>query len=329
MIKIFVGMIFFITGLLLFVAFEISAILQSFDLRGVFVTNALILSIVLLLVQLFISNKKIVNVFASSFIFIFIFNLVNVYNHQIVMMPLEGIVDTYRKNNVIEAAEQYSFANNTLYYQNQTDEFINQIEEEILWVTNICSDVFGVNTIPGVEIILFDDIELFQLFSFDDSLNGLYRSDQKTIYVLTAGENDRTIKTTLSHEYVHHYFYSLLGSQNIDVTQFPLWFHEGMATYISNINNSDVEYESYGDLSLKDLYYPKDWRQEMQGDNNPYRIAYVAVETLVELEGIEIFPRIVEEVKSGTDIYTAIEKLTDMPFGEFETILQDKSGYER
>lgn len=124
--------------------------------------------------------------------------------------------------------------------------------------------------------------------------------------------DDTTFEVTVAHEYTHKLTIDLMNKYKIETTTLPTWFYEGIAVYSENMYmKKDMPLTATRLGNIKD-------NGNFSGMNAPayYKRAGIFINYLIQTYGEDIIANLAKNMDENTDIYKALEKVTEKNFDE-------------
>jgi hypothetical protein len=180
------------------------------------------------------------------------------------------------------------------------------------------------SSLPELQVIFYDKKSEFENATSLKDIAAFYDDRDQSINVMADYESGEVqdLLRSISHEYVHYYFNAVLAENKIDPADIPVWFHEGVAEYISHVNRKYAEV-SYGFLPFQEQDTNEEWAAARKSAVNPYHQAYIAVQELVKLKGNEAIQQLINLVREDVDFYTALEQTANMNISTFEKVVHE------
>ncbi|PSL32959.1 hypothetical protein B0H99_11069 [Planomicrobium soli] len=217
----------------------------------------------------------------------------------------------------------------TFYYEKGADPSaaIDQIIASIEANKPSIEKNLGGKTDAEVSIVLYNDsLTMPVRESINNAYTGFYQEFDQTIHLPMPIE-----KNTVIHEYVHHLFLNIAREQGINRFEIPNWFNEGVATYLSEKEESlsrslmqDTEY-----IEFQYLETHGQWENHLPEPYSPYFQSGSFLQYLVSREGDDVISKIFLEMQDSS-FQESFEKVTGKTmeayeaafFAEVQTILK-------
>ncbi|MYL31638.1 MULTISPECIES: hypothetical protein [Halobacillus] len=193
----------------------------------------------------------------------------------------------------------------TFYYDGQDNKkWINSSVKAVEAKKNQFSSIFNLKEKPPVKIILYNNIPTPENAPkpVEGSIGGYYVASEETIYlqVPSGNKREREFQRKVVHEYTHHLFNTLIKKYDLSFADFPMWFHEGLATYVGSIN------VGVGDNYIRELEYlnfnqmktPAQINDHLRSPYNPYFQSMWFINHLLNDVGNDFIPKIIKERKN-------------------------------
>lgn len=179
--------------------------------------------------------------------------------------------------------------------------------------------------------LIFMDLEEMDEFSTIDDLSGIYSDFDKLIGIHVYEEDVESIlakketplfffQKTIFHEYAHVATHRKIEEFSVDYSDFPQWFVEGIAEYIS-YHDTSVEYNSFNFdwLSFEELSGYKEWQDARFRDNaNPYLQSYFTVKYLLGIHGDRVLVKLMKDTNENNDFYEALKQISGKEINQLE-----------
>lgn len=241
-------------------------------------------------------------------------------------LNLQQKLDYYKKLSGIDTEEKVDITSMkkkemdyfTFYYEDITipQEEMNQIREVIQNNRNSLERLFGKVSKTPVNFILYSSPNKMQVKDLESGqYDAFYQANEQLIHLsLPLDEN------VLIHEYVHHLFNSVSDEFGISKTDMPVWFEEGVATYIEKKGTviDSVLLEKMEYTSFRNLEKYGEWEKHLEPPHAPYSQSRNFIEYLVEREGEEIIPQLIQGMEEAT-LYETFKNETGLDFEEYES----------
>lgn len=276
------------------------------------------------------------NVLANKFLkngqgFLFIINKMVMANGETEEYKSK-LKETKYKNYKILHNEDVETALPLIFYyldklENENNELLGYIPESELTIQiDYDKEVFNsrTNLGDGVEGVYNPVIKTLYIYVEDvyhQVISNMYHTE-----MLEDGSFSRSnisFSDILAHEYSHYATNDFIEKNNISKDLVPVWFHEGIAEYISKVNKSYGEELSF--IQLSDLTAEKEWAMAMDNENivtEPYIQSMYAIYTIVNLKG-EIAIRDIILNCNNSDFSKAFETIMEISLEEFENNLKN------
>lgn len=144
--------------------------------------------------------------------------------------------------------------------------------------------------------------------------SGFYKEHDQTIHLPLPID-----EVSVIHEYTHHLFYSIAEERGMYSSEIPVWFAEGVATYLSEKDQAlpfDPDYPiKYA--AFEKLEHPGGWENHLSDPYSPYTQSRAFVEFLVNGKGEDILLRIFAEMEHST-FESSFKKVTGKILENYE-----------
>lgn len=250
-----------------------------------------------------------------------------------------------KRNNYTEKINVYSESMNneefeyiTFYFNDNIDKkYINAAKKSLSKAEDSTEEILGNLEKENLKVILYDNDEEFKqntdiaydIYGFYDGIDTIHLDMSKYEDAL---QPMYIFEDSFIHEY-SHYIWRLYIDENDLNHDMPLWFEEGVAEYIKNTGVL-VEYPEGSMIKMEELNKmntQEDFlRLMIDKDYDPYSQSYYAIDSLIEMKGINIITDILNKSKER-DFYEAFSIATGMEVEEFQNIFIPKyiENYER
>jgi tetratricopeptide (TPR) repeat protein len=226
------------------------------------------------------------------------------------------------ENNQIEKFGNITF----LYNKNQFSKSNIKIALESLKVNEeLYHQLFENGKSEPVTIGLIEDLSKLQrgIETNDDGyVSGYYVFEKKAIYVAVP-RNEKEInqfKRTIVHEYTHHLLATAIEKKGLNVSDFPLWFIEGLAAYVErmDVEISEDEIKNIKNVDFNELKSNKQWNSHLHSPFDPYLQSRVLVGQLIKNEGASVIQKLIKNGQ-GVSFQKSFEKTTGKPLLSYES----------
>ncbi len=213
----------------------------------------------------------------------------------------------------------------TFYYKEDQeslkyiDSAVNALESE----KEEFERLFGMGLNNPVNIILYgDSTKMEDLFESEyGSVTGFYTFKDQTIHlsIPQTEEEMNNFDRTVVHEYTHHLLATLIHNSGLVASDFPMWFHEGVAGYIErkNIGFSEkhlkkIEYISFGNFDT-----PEKMDSHLRSPYETYLQSMLFIQYIINTEGDDFIKQLVEKRKNQAFGY-AFNEVVGEDFSSYE-----------
>jgi tetratricopeptide (TPR) repeat protein len=247
------------------------------------------------------------------------------------LIRIKEKVEIYKQlfagNPILENNQIEKFGNITfLYNQNQFSKSNIKIALETLKENEeLYHQLFENGKSEPVTIVLIEDLSKLQrgIETNDDAyVSGYYVFEKKAIYVAVP-RNEKEInqfKRTIVHEYTHHLLATEIENKGLNVSDFPLWFIEGLAAYVERVDVgiSEDEIKNIKNVDFKELKNNKQWNSHLRSPFDPYLQSRVLVGQLIKNEGASVIQKLIKN-DQGVSFHKSFEKTTGKPLPSYES----------
>jgi tetratricopeptide (TPR) repeat protein len=226
------------------------------------------------------------------------------------------------ENNQIEKFGNITF----LYNKNQFSESNIKIALETLKENEVLyHQLFENGKSEPVTIVLIEDLSKLQkgVEAYDDGyVSGYYVFEKKAIYVAVP-RNEKEInqfKRTIGHEYTHHLLATAIENKGLNISDFPLWFIEGLAAYVErmDVEISEDEIKKIKNVDFNELKSNKQWNSHLHSPFDPYLQSRVLVGQLIKDEGATVIQKLIKN-SQGVSFHKSFEKTTEKTLLSYES----------
>jgi tetratricopeptide (TPR) repeat protein len=231
------------------------------------------------------------------------------------------------ENNQIEKFGNITF----LYNKNEFSKSNIKIALETLKENEeLYHQLFGNGKSEPVTIVLIEDLSTLQNENeaYDDGyISGYYVFEKKAIYVANP-RNEKEInqfKRTIVHEYTHHLLSTAIENKGLNVSDFPLWFIEGLAAYVErmDVGTSEDEIKNIKNVDFNELKSNKQWNGYLRSPFDPYLQSRVLVGQLIKDEGASVIQKLIKNGR-GVFFHKSFEKTTGKSLSSYESEIVKK-----
>lgn len=182
----------------------------------------------------------------------------------------------------------------------------------------------GGETDAPVSFVLYgENLDVPIRETIEAEYSGFYKEHDQTIHLPLPIDEVAAI-----HEYTHHLFYSIAEERGMYSSEIPVWFSEGVATYLSEKGHTlpydlmqTAEYVAFGKLEE-----PGGWENNLAFPQDPYFQSRAFMEYLVDEEGEGVVKEIFGDMEH-TIFSKSFEQVTGKTVKEYE--LKFFSDFER
>lgn len=182
----------------------------------------------------------------------------------------------------------------------------------------------GGETDAPVSFVLYgENLDMPIRETIEAEYSGFYKEHDQTIHLPLPID-----KVSAMHEYTHHLFFGIAEERGMYSTEIPVWFSEGVATYLSEKGHTlpydlmqTAEYVAFGKLEE-----PGGWENNLAFPQDPYFQSRAFMEYLVDEEGEGVVKEIFGDMEH-TIFSKSFEQVTGKTVKEYE--LKFFSDFER
>lgn len=182
----------------------------------------------------------------------------------------------------------------------------------------------GGETDAPVSFVLYgEEFDMPIRETIEEEYSGFYKEHDQTIHLPLPIDEVAVI-----HEYMHHLFYSIAEERGMYSSEIPVWFAEGVATYLSEKGHTlpydliqNTEYVTFAKLEE-----PGGWENNLAFPQDPYFQSRAFMEYLVDEEGEDVVKEIFGDMEH-TIFSKSFEQVTGKTVKEYE--LEFFSEFER
>lgn len=228
--------------------------------------------------------------------------------------------------------EKESFNYLNIYYEEDMDRRpVELIKDRLPKIEKQVEDIFGEFEKEDLNVIFYNNEEDFKedfkedIILMDSSILIGYYQPNTGIHLSEFGEtSDYNIESVFRHEYSHYAFH-LFRMQNNIFKDLPIWFDEGIATYLEGGGNWEHTVFHIKDAgSLKDISTYEEFHKKVSeivisedGWYDPYMHGYYVVDYLINEVGKDSIKEIILESKD-MEFDDAFEEVVGVNINEFE-----------
>lgn len=217
------------------------------------------------------------------------------------------------------------YKNNKIFYTEEQESIIELIKEYINEANKKNKNIFGNFDLSTLSIKLDYDKNVFHKRGNNYKVGGYYLVDANSMYLsvedpyidVLKGYDllyDFDFKETFLHEYTHHVVYEFMEKNNIDESEVPIWFIEGISEYVGNLGNS--LYEPQKIIEFEKLTDYDNWNESIS-EVDVYTQSNYAVSKIANQNGNIAIKNILLNIKN-MNFNEAFKKVTGTEFKEFE-----------
>jgi|GEM_PF-3368617 len=173
----------------------------------------------------------------------------------------------------------------------------------------------GGETDAPVSFVLYgENLDMPIRETIEEEYSGFYKEHDQTIHLPLPID-----KVSVIHEYTHHLFYSIAEERGMYSSEIPVWFAEGVATYLSEKGHTlpydliqNTEYVTFAKLEE-----PGGWENNLAFPQDPYFQSRAFMEYLVYEEGENIIKEIFGDMEH-TIFLKSFAQVTGKTVKEYE-----------
>ncbi len=278
----------------------------------------------------FWANVFFVMLFLGMSFLVFIFNVIIYGAEEYLTEKTEMTADqkfTYYRELILdsdaaklEELEQIERDGVVFYYEKDTDpaQAIGQILDLIRTSKPEIEKILGGETAVAPSFVLYGkSMKMPERKSIQEEYPGFYEEKTQAIHLPLPIE-----QSIFTHEYTHHLFANIAHERGIHTSEIPMWFVEGVATYIEEKDESlshtlmdETEYVDFKNLETKG-----EWENHLKLPQSPYFQSNSFLQYLSVLEGPDLLSRIFAEMGDST-LQESVQRVTG------KTVDQHEAGY--
>lgn len=150
--------------------------------------------------------------------------------------------------------------------------------------------------------------------SIQEEYAGFYQEKTQSIHLPLPIE-----QSIFTHEYTHHLFANIAKERGIYTSEIPVWFVEGVATYIDEKDESlsRALMEETEHVEFKNLETQGEWENHLKLPQSPYFQSNSFLQYLSVLEGPDLLSRIFAEMGAST-LQESVERVTGKTVDQHE-----------
>ncbi|MFK3961929.1 peptidase MA family metallohydrolase [Guptibacillus hwajinpoensis] len=214
----------------------------------------------------------------------------------------------------------------TFYYEkNQEslkyiDSAVNALESE----KEEFERLFGMGLNNPVNIILYGDSTKVEELSESEygDVTGYYSFNDQTIHLSIphTEEELNEFNRTVVHEYTHHLLTILINNNELVVSDFPMWFHEGIASYIERKDTgvSEQYLKNFKYISFGNLDTPEKMDSHLRSPYKPYFQSMLFVQYMINTEGDDFIKQLVGK-RENHAFGNAFKEVVGEDFSSYES----------
>lgn len=145
--------------------------------------------------------------------------------------------------------------------------------------------------------------------------SGFYKEHDQTIHLPLPID-----EVSVIHEYAHHLFFSIAGERGVGSFEIPVWFAEGVATYLSE-KEQELPFDAYDPIKyapFERLENPGGWENHLPEPYHPYTQSRAFVEFIINDKRESVLPEIFAGMEYSS-FESSIEKVTGKTVKDYES----------
>ncbi len=208
----------------------------------------------------------------------------------------------------------------TFYYEKGDDPTgaIEQILALIATKKPVIEEILGGETDAVPSFVLYgNSMKMPERESIQEEYAGFYQEKTQAIHVPLPIE-----QSIFTHEYTHHLFANIANERGIYTSDIPMWFVEGVATYIAEKDESlsHTLMDETEHVDFKNLETVGEWENHLKLPQSPYFQSNSFLQYLSVLEGPDLLSRIFAEMGDST-LQESVQRVTG------KTVDQHEAGF--
>ncbi|WP_080146465.1 collagenase [Marinilactibacillus piezotolerans] len=214
----------------------------------------------------------------------------------------------------------------TFRYHPDTKPQVQKMIDTLESLANLEKEIYGYEidkTEPLEVVVLGSSEDYIQLNStFNETNVGYYNTFSKkaVVYHDTQTAEDSFVLGIFAHEYNHYLFDLFAQKENIDESEIPPWFEEGISEYVRSQITDTVQYpeESNTTTSYSDLRTQQEWLAAAE-NSDVYHLAYEAIDYLsASKDGPKILSEILIDQKATGNFNESFSKITGLEVNQLK-----------
>lgn len=204
--------------------------------------------------------------------------------------------------------------------KDEVEEIIRSMDELLV----IEQEVFGqqLKKTATLEVIVFANATEYRQMlplAASNEAGSYFSSSKKALLYYDPDAHDRQnyLKTIFSHEYGHYVYDVFANEWEVDQTETPIWYQEGLCEYMSSqftgvSRRTSAPHMSDPIFTLDELTTPSQWRNASKR-MDPYFVAAQVMEYIaVRSDSSQVFSAILLEQQKKRSFQSAFEELSGM-----------------
>lgn len=180
--------------------------------------------------------------------------------------------------------KEYKTGNLTLLYRKSSEPGIEIINEYIKSAKKDARKIYKNINFSPLTVKITDPETFSEDIIVNDFTGGYYYEDLKQIKIpvndiyeeVLALDTVNEFRFVLRHEYTHYISHMYRMKNNINRDDIPVWFEEGIASFIGSAGMGTPNMMMDGIIPFKELTTPEEW-QKVDGYEQSYRMIYILV----------------------------------------------------
>ncbi|WP_158290456.1 peptidase MA family metallohydrolase [Halobacillus salinus] len=215
----------------------------------------------------------------------------------------------------------------SIYYLDDFKELMPITKETLDWAMVKNKQVFGNVETEPVQLVMFENKDNLSKFTALDDVSGFYSDFWKLIaihytnkdWILERRETPLYFfQKAILHEYTHYIFRRKIEDSDIRVSDYPVWFQEGVAEYIGN-DGTEVYYSEFQLVPFAQLFSGEQWSKGRQKDGSGvYKQSYFAIKYLTDTYDEIIIKDIIRKTEQNGDFETGFTEATGITLHDLE-----------
>ncbi|MCK6258179.1 hypothetical protein LCY76_16510 [Fictibacillus sp. KIGAM418] len=219
--------------------------------------------------------------------------------------------------------------NGVLYYNDENKKYEIPTKQAISSAEKVALSI-GLVPEGKVPIYLKDNSSFEKIYN-SNMIGAYYDAKKNNISVLVKeGQIPIDFKNRIAHEYGYFIFISRLKSQNVSASDFPRWFHEGLASYIAKNEEFKKDKINFPFIEFNNLRTAEQFEKQTRRPGDPFIQSQFAIEQIIDAGGKMAVIHIVEKIKQGMNFNKALRETTHLNEQQFkQTIVKRITEYSK